>query len=84
MQSPQAEPAVVLAPEETTDVTVTFFPTSAVAHCGTLSVKSDDPEVSVNLIGNLGHQVGAVEDQATVLTLPEKNRGNAGLSGRPH
>lgn len=62
------DPLVVLAPDATLDVTVTFFPTSEAEYVGTLTVHSDDPDepiVEVSLIG--GGLAGLVEDQATVL-----------------
>lgn len=77
---------VVLAPSETLDVTVEFFPTSVCDGCSfnaTLSVKSDDPDepnVTVSLVGN--GLAGAVEDQASALEMAVEDAiANGGLVG---
>ncbi len=63
-----SELPIVLAPGDVVDVTITFFPTSAVLHQGLLTVVSDDPDESFVFVDLLGNGLaGAVEDQATVL-----------------
>jgi hypothetical protein len=63
-----SDPALVLWPDECTEIIVTFCPTSATTHSGLLTIVSDDcdqPCVQVSLIGN--GLMGAVDEQSTVL-----------------
>lgn len=63
------DPPLVIAAGSSIDVTVTFFPTSAVALLGgTLTVVSDDPDEPVVVVSLIGNGLeGAVGDQSTVL-----------------